>query len=127
MRAEGYVLDAQRDLNRLVILKGDIARLRTTLDESIVDHGVRVAVCSFPDLTLDGKQTYGPFWESIRREVLERDGYRCQHEDGGCDGPLQIHHIRYLSRGGTNELSNLMTLCRFHHGLEHPDNPAFKR
>jgi 5-methylcytosine-specific restriction endonuclease McrA len=52
--------------------------------------------------------------------VLARDAYECQQADGLCGGPLQIHHKTALSRGGPNDLSNLVTLCYHHHSLKHP-------
>jgi hypothetical protein len=127
IRAESHVSSAHDDLRRFDELQGDIRRLHEFLDESIEEQGVRVALCLFPDLALAGQQTYGPFWDEIRKAVLDRDGYSCQHADGRCQGPLQAHHIRPLSKGGTNELVNLITVCRFHHGLQHPHNPAFHR
>ena len=125
-RAERHIADAQRDNATIREALRDIARMRQFLDADILDHGVRVACCAFPDVALDGTTTYGPFWQSIRLEVLQRDGYQCQHP-GACAGPLQIHHMRPLSKGGTNDLRNLITLCRYHHGLEHPGNPYFRR
>jgi hypothetical protein len=61
---------------------------------------------------------YPSDWESIRREVLARDGYRC----GNCGGTesLHVHHIVPLSRGGTNGLTNLRTLCENCHKKIHP-------
>jgi 5-methylcytosine-specific restriction endonuclease McrA len=53
----------------------------------------------------------------IREFIFQRDRYRCQH----CDRPfpaqgtpkhLEVDHILPLSQGGTNDLSNLQTLCR---------------
>lgn len=126
-QARGEVADARRDAKALAALQTDVARLHVFLDEAVEENGVRVALCIFPDVALDGRQTYGPFWQSIRGAVLQRDHYTCQHEDGCCAGPLQIHHIRLLSKGGTNDLLNLVTLCRYHHGLQHPGNPTFRR
>jgi len=50
--------------------------------------------------------------ESYRRlhqQVLERDGWRCQH-CGRLD-ELQVHHIQLRSRLGDDAESNLITLC----------------
>jgi hypothetical protein len=53
-------------------------------------------------------------WERVARFVrpgiLERDGYRCLL--CGSDGPLEVDHKTPLSRGGSNEETNLQTLCR---------------
>ena len=32
---------------------------------------------------------------------------------------LDVHHIVFRSRGGSDELGNLICLCRIHHGLVH--------
>lgn len=119
--------EARNDAQTLTSLQSDINRLHEFLDADIDENGVRVALCIFPDVALDGRQTYGPFWLSIRNTVLQRDHYECLHADGCCAGPLQIHHIRPLSKGGSNDLLNLLTLCRYHHGLQHPGNPSFRR
>lgn len=50
-------------------------------------------------------------WKQITHEVFERDNYTCQycHVIGGI---LEVDHVIPISRGGTNELSNLVTACR---------------
>ena len=48
----------------------------------------------------------------LRHLVFERDGYRCR-ECGATNKETTLHvdHIKPISKGGTNELSNLQTLC----------------
>jgi 5-methylcytosine-specific restriction enzyme A len=49
---------------------------------------------------------------SVRNYVYQRDNYRCQscgHEDR--ETRLSIDHIIPLAKGGSNDLSNLQTLC----------------
>jgi 5-methylcytosine-specific restriction endonuclease McrA len=50
--------------------------------------------------------------KGIRHEVLKRDDFRCV-ECGATNKqtPLQIDHILPISKGGTDELDNLRTLC----------------
>ena len=52
-----------------------------------------------------------------RRQAYARDGYRCAL----CDSTqtIQIHHVIYRSRGGSNNLHNLITLCSWCHSLAH--------
>ena len=48
----------------------------------------------------------------IKKQVRERDEFSCQH--CGCwlgDSRGDVHHIVYLSRGGTWELWNLLLIC----------------
>ena len=56
-------------------------------------------------------------WARIRRNILDRDGYRCRK--CGKSGVLEVHHVKALDDGGTNELGNLLTLCRGCHIHEH--------
>jgi hypothetical protein len=78
------------------------------------------------------------FWFRIRRECFERDGYLCQAllPDGtkcgkdiraGDDPPGEAHHIVPISKGGSNKLENLKTLCYAHHKEEHSRVGAAKR
>lgn len=55
----------------------------------------------------------------IRREVLGRDGHRCQSP--GCERRhhLEVHHINPRHKGGTNDPENLMTLCSSCHRVMH--------
>lgn len=46
---------------------------------------------------------------AIRQLVLERDGVRCQA--CGKEPAGQVHHIHPRRQGGSDSLSNLITLC----------------
>lgn len=63
-------------------------------------------------------------WDSLRRQVYKRDGYTCANcgAKGGGDESTELHahHIVPVSRGGTNVLTNLKTLCRDCHEKVHP-------
>lgn len=58
-------------------------------------------------------------WSMIRRRVWERDHGLCQFPSGHHPVPLEQAHIDHIVSGkcGTNALSNLRTLCRYHHVL----------
>ena len=76
--------------------------------------------------TEEGKKTsgYRPMtWGYIRDEKLRlsRVCERCGSKD-----ELEVHHIIPLKLGGSNELSNLRTLCMPCHGSEHPGKPKGK-
>jgi hypothetical protein len=82
--------------------------------------------------TLSEVRRYGPNWDETRKQILRRDDYTCQrcgHQSGphaGDEGRvLQVHHIEKVSDGGSNDESNLVTLCRPCHGVQHPDNDTF--
>lgn len=50
-------------------------------------------------------------WYRIMKEVFRRDNYTCQY-CGAKGGKLEADHIIPFSRGGTDDLSNLVTSCR---------------
>jgi 5-methylcytosine-specific restriction protein A len=54
-------------------------------------------------------------WQVTRKKVLARDGFKCTH----CDKDVTIStaHVDHIRSGklGTNELTNLRTLCRICH------------
>ena len=56
-------------------------------------------------------------WARIRRNILDRDCWRCKA--CGKAGFLEVHHVKALDDGGTNEAGNLLTLCRGCHIHEH--------
>jgi len=64
--------------------------------------------------------------DDIRREVLRRDGYKCQdcdwsHKEWNPSDPrhLEIHHIKHHAIGGANVKENLKTLCTVCHDQIH--------
>ncbi|MDA2913595.1 HNH endonuclease [Acidobacteriia bacterium AH_259_A11_L15] len=48
-------------------------------------------------------------YRRLSRQVLERDGWRCQN--CGRSNELQIHHIISRSHLGNDREENLITLC----------------
>jgi 5-methylcytosine-specific restriction protein A len=53
-----------------------------------------------------------PIPPEVRNYVFQRDKYQCQ-SCGKTSGEAQlsVDHIIPLARGGTNDISNLQTLC----------------
>ncbi len=64
---------------------------------------------------------------ATRRNVMHRDQGRCQVPGCRCFTNLDIHHIRHRSLGGTNEMSNLITLCEAHHLAHHEGTLVIER
>jgi len=67
-----------------------------------------------PRLRLDPED-----YTRLRKQVLERDGWRCQ--ECGSMRQLQVHHMKPRSQLGGDVMGNLITLCvichrRAHHG-----------
>jgi ATP-dependent DNA helicase RecQ len=60
-------------------------------------------------------------WETIRRQVLHRDGFRCVSCGELLGQDADVHHLLPRSMGGTDEMSNLVTLCDGCHASHHPN------
>lgn len=59
--------------------------------------------------------------------VLDRDNHTCQHCKGKSkDSKLEVHHIVFRRDGGSDEASNLITLCKTHHDDLHRGNITLK-
>ena len=59
---------------------------------------------------------YGPTWNALRQQVMNRDGNQCQVCGTSGNGrPLHVHHIKpfrsFSSPESANQLQNLITLC----------------
>ena len=68
-------------------------------------------------------------FENTKAMVLNRDNYTCQCCKGKHkDSKLEVHHIIYRSQGGSDEESNLITLCHTCHKDLHSGKitPNFK-
>lgn len=71
-------------------------------------------------------------WHKVRAEVLKLDNYECQmcKKEGRYTRGEIIHHIHHLKDCPELALSifdddgnrNLITVCKYHHDLEHPEH-----
>jgi len=66
-----------------------------------------------PRLRLDPTTSY----ESVRNQVLRRDGWRCQ--SCGTMSNLEVHHKEFRSHSGEDSEENLITLCTACHARVH--------
>ena len=77
------------------------------------------------DLTADRRREFQSRRKELELALIHRDGYVCSVPGCGCTTGLTIDHIVPISKGGTDELSNLRFLCRPHnssksdHDIEH--------
>lgn len=62
-------------------------------------------------------------WSERTRRVRERDGGRCSICGRG-NIVLQVHHIEPVSRGGSAEEANLLTVCEVCHRRLHAGSPG---
>jgi len=56
-------------------------------------------------------------YENLRRQVLRRDGWRCQ--SCGAMANLEVHHLQFRSQMGEDSELNLISLCHTCHELIH--------
>ncbi|MFB2974680.1 HNH endonuclease [Microseira sp. BLCC-F43] len=70
-----------------------------------------------------------PIPPEVRKYVFNRDNYQCK----SCgktqqETELTVDHIIALARGGSNDISNLQTLCsRCNQQKKHHFDPRFRR
>ena len=60
-------------------------------------------------------------YRELHRQVLQRDGWRCQ--SCGSMQNLEVHHLQFRSRGGSDSEKNLITLCGVCHVWTHRPHP----
>ncbi len=65
-----------------------------------------------PRLRLDPRS-----YQDLHREVLARDGWRCQA--CGSMQHLQVHHLKFRSHSGSDEEQNLIAVCAACHARQH--------
>jgi len=57
--------------------------------------------------------------QARRHRAIERDGWTCQMPHCRSNGPFHEHHRQFRSAGGSDEESNLVTLCAPCHAMLH--------
>lgn len=66
-------------------------------------------------------------FENTKAMVLNRDNYTCQYCKGKHkDSKLEVHHIIFRSHNGSDEESNLITLCHTCHKALHSGKISLK-
>lgn len=59
-----------------------------------------------------------PNWNRIREAVIKRDSNCCTYKNCNMNKNLQVHHIVPKHQEPNHHLSNLQTLCIFHHAIQ---------
>lgn len=118
-KAHDNYIKSKKQYEKFISLQNHSKILNDQLIQTVVLDGIRVSKNTFADFPVLGSENYPDNWEALRKLILVRDNYQCQEESAECKGPLQIHHIIPLSKGGSNDKNNLITLCMYHHSLKH--------
>ena len=93
----------------------DIAKLNFTERTELVDacnRRISAFVMERGDGLWSGMLQLDPVPQSLRYKILARDKKCLLCGNGPADAPLEVDHIIPRSKGGSNDLSNLQTLCR---------------
>jgi RecQ family ATP-dependent DNA helicase len=76
----------------------------------------------YENLTVPSPSPQHLTWQEVRKVVLARDHNRCVSCGEVCEkGEADVHHLMPRSLGGSDEPSNLVTLCDGCHGAHHPN------
>jgi hypothetical protein len=78
-------------------------------DTSSMSTGYKLVGVEYQKSEFEGK--------NMRQKVLWRDKYTCSH--CGSKDNLHVHHIQHRSQGGTDTVSNGITLCKTCHDSLH--------
>ncbi len=91
----------------------------TTAGERPLSRGEAEAVSCDARVLESGQRNRATIAPAVRREVLARDGHRCQMP--GCRHTrfLEVHHKVPRAAGGSNRPENLITMCSSCHSLVH--------
>ncbi len=94
------------------LLQAAEARLRRDADEALTPEECLYVLC-LVFLRQAGLEDSGQ--SRVRRQALERAGYRCEVPGCACRTNLHVHHIQRRSQGGSDALENLAVACASHH------------
>lgn len=103
----------------------DDLKKRINITKCVVEQGQFNTSSMLKGYKLIGKEYQKPEYEgnNWRQKVLWRDKYTCQH--CGSQVKLQAHHIIFKSCGGSNTVSNGITLCKECHDSIHAGHWIF--
>ena len=100
---------------------------RLNITQAVVEQGQFDTSSMAIGYKLTGKEYQQSEYEgrTFRQKVLWRDRYECQR----CGGTelLQAHHIIMRSQGGSNAVSNGLTLCKSCHAALHAGDWIIKK
>ncbi|MEZ4398153.1 MAG: HNH endonuclease [Candidatus Krumholzibacteriia bacterium] len=99
--------------------RGRVKQAATVIIRRCPDCGAQAYVTNRGELPAPGGDLPRTLTPALRRKILARDGHRCQGP--GCTSTryLEVHHRKPRANGGTNDPSNLITLCSACHQLHH--------
>jgi len=105
----GQIIKKNKIGMKYVVIKGrEKAPIKIFLDE-IVDG----SIIPLDYVKKENKNNRSPLPKALRHKILSRDRYTCQACGARApDVELEVDHRIPVSKGGTDEESNLTTLCK---------------
>lgn len=82
-----------------------------TLRPRLSTIGTKAAIDTHQPKSRWGHGRGGRPWRRLRDRIFKRDLYTCQN-CGRVGGDLELDHIVNVAKGGTDDDSNLQTLCK---------------
>ena len=120
VRRTGHVRRGPRPPGPVVRRAAVIRRAGLLPRHSVNPRWTRISDVS-ATLTASPVDVRSPDWTKVREGVLLRDNHRCVECGIWCrDADADVHHLLPRSAGGTDEPSNLVTLCDGCHAAHHP-------
>lgn len=117
----------QRRKREREILRSYMPSKPKKVAKKIAKPAVKVTVVEEPPIVQEKpkkrKKTRRRTSREIREAVIRRDV--CCTVCGEKEN-LEVHHIVYRSKGGTDDMENLVTLCRACHAEKHKGEPIYK-
>jgi hypothetical protein len=98
----------------------------TNLAKRVVDfHQGKISEAQLLERIKRTRAPRRPISAALRKFILSRDGYRCTH----CHSQdrLEVHHKTPISQGGSDDPTNLKTLCETCHAGEHASRRSLPR
>ena len=110
---KGTIIKLKRFIRKYIILKDkNDSQIKIFIEDIMPNTIIPISFLPEEEKNKKIKKIRSPLSPKLRMDVFKRDKFVCQY-CGACgpDIELEIDHIIPVSRGGTDELSNLKTAC----------------
>lgn len=93
-----------------LVIQGDLKKFGSFFAATCLLPYEEEEAAAEENLARSYRKTNKPIPRAVRREIFERDGWRCHY----CNSMehLTVDHVVPRSRGGTDDASNLVAACR---------------
>ena len=120
IRAEVFPFNLDLDCEPLLRQLASVGLIRR--ENGLIEVLNPYAIFGRANIDVPGRKEWLRLGNALRRAVFERDGRLCRY-CGTATGPFDIDHATPLSRGGTNDLANLVVACSACNGAKGAKTP----